>query len=360
MQKTRGTTMDTQYYDGTKLLSMKDINGNTPEIFMCTSNRSAGKTTYFERLEVNRFLKNGSKFGVVYRFNYELDDCAEQFFGEIQGLFFNEYEMLSEKRAKGVYHELFIRNKITDEKKSCGYAMALNNADVIKRKSHLLNDITSLFFDEFQSETNHYCDDEVKKFLSLHKSLARGGGKQVKYLPVYMVSNPVTIINPYYVKMGISSRLTDEVNFLRGDGFVLEKSFNESASEAIKSSGVSRAFADDPYIAYSAESVYLNDNISFIETPPSTRCKYLATIRYEGKNFAIKEYRDSGIVYCDDKPDNTFPYKLSVTLDDHTINYVMLKNNDMFISNLRWFFQHGSFRFKDIRCKEALLKCISY
>ena len=54
--------METVYYDGTKLLSMKDINGNTPEIFMVTSNRTAGKTTYFGRMLVNRYLKSGAKF----------------------------------------------------------------------------------------------------------------------------------------------------------------------------------------------------------------------------------------------------------------------------------------------------------
>ena len=50
-----------QYYDGTKLLSMQDMNGNKPEIYISTSNRSAGKTTYFNRLCVNRFLDNGEK-----------------------------------------------------------------------------------------------------------------------------------------------------------------------------------------------------------------------------------------------------------------------------------------------------------
>lgn len=29
------------FYDGTGLLSQKDINGETPEIYLCTSNRSA-------------------------------------------------------------------------------------------------------------------------------------------------------------------------------------------------------------------------------------------------------------------------------------------------------------------------------
>ena len=34
------------FYDGTKLLSMTDLNGDKPEIYICTSNRSAGKTTW--------------------------------------------------------------------------------------------------------------------------------------------------------------------------------------------------------------------------------------------------------------------------------------------------------------------------
>ena len=72
------------YYDGTKLLSLKDINGKTPEVFMCTSNRSAGKTTYFNRLVVNRFIKRGEKFALLYRFNYELDGCDEKFFKDIK------------------------------------------------------------------------------------------------------------------------------------------------------------------------------------------------------------------------------------------------------------------------------------
>ena len=54
--------MQQQFYDGTKLLSTKDIDGNTPEIFICTTNRSGGKTTYFNRMVVNRFLKSCKKF----------------------------------------------------------------------------------------------------------------------------------------------------------------------------------------------------------------------------------------------------------------------------------------------------------
>lgn len=210
------------FYDGTKLLSLKDINGNTPEIYICTSNRSAGKSTYFNRLEVNRFLKRGEKFGVLYRFNYELDEVSKKFFSDIQRLFFSDYEMLDKSQSRGMYHELFLKKKNSDEEpRSCGYAISLNNSDQIKKMSHLFSDITSIIFDEFQSETSHYCPNEVKKFQSVHASIARGNGKQSRYVPVYMISNPVSIINPYFSALGISSRLKSDTHFMRGNGFVL-------------------------------------------------------------------------------------------------------------------------------------------
>lgn len=342
-----------QFYDGTKLLSMMDINGNKPEIYMCTSNRSAGKTTYFSRLCVNRFLKHDEKFMLIYRFNYQLDDCADKFFKDINTLFFPGSVMQSKRRASGTYHELFL------DEKSCGYAVSLNSADGLKNYSHLFSDTMRMMFDEFQSETNHYCSEELRKFISIHTSVSRGQGQQIRYVPVYMISNPVSIINPYYVEMGISSRLNDKVKFLKGDGFVLEQGYVEAASKAQKQSGFNRAFAKNEYVAYSSESIYLNDNKSFIERP-SGNPRYLCTIRYNGCDYAIKEYLDLGILYCDDRPDKTFPERITVTTDDHEINYVMLKRNDFFISNLRYFFERGCFRFKDLRCKEALLKALSY
>lgn len=353
--------MDNVYYDGTKLLSLKDINGLEPELYICTTNRTGGKTTYFNRLAVNRFMKNGSKFALIYRYNYELDDIADKFFKDIKGLFFSHYNMFSERRANGIFHELFImEDDDHDTARSCGYAITLNSADQIKKYSHLFSDVEFMIFDEFQSETNHYCTDEIKKFLSVHTSIARGQGKQVRHVPVYMLGNQVSIINPYYTELGICSRLNKDVNYLRGDGFVLENGFIETASKAQKESGLNRAFKNNEYIAYAAENVYLNDNLAFVEQPEDKRSRYLCTIRYNGRDYGIREYRNLGFLYCDDKPDYTYKSRISVTTEDHNVNYVMLKRNDMFITQLRYFFEHGAFRFKDLRSKEALMTCISY
>lgn len=341
------------YYDGTKLLSLMDKNGDKPEIYICTSNRSAGKTTYFDRLCVNKFKEGKGKFGILYRYKHELDDVRDKFFKDIGKLFFKEDEMTTKMVGKGAFVELFL-NDI-----SCGYAIALNGADDIKKYSHMLSDIQRIMFDEFQSETNTYCANEVRKFISIHQSIARGNGEQSRYVPVYMVSNPVTVLNPYYVEMGISTRLQENTRFLRGDGWVLEQGFNEAASQAQKHSAFNRAFLANEYMAYSTESVYLNDNKTFIERLQGKN-RYIATIKYNGANFAIREFAAEGVIYCDDNVDLSYPLKIVVTTEDHQINYIMLKSNDWLLSTWRYYFERGCFRFKDLRCKEAVLQMLSY
>lgn len=345
------------YYDGTKLLSLSDINGNKPEIYMVTTNRTGGKTTYFNRLLINRFIKYEEKFMLLYRFKGELTNISEKFFKDIGGLFFPQYTMCEKKKEKGAYVELFLihRDK-PKEKISCGYAVALNSADSIKRLSHLFSDVYRMLMDEFQSETNHYCNDEVNKFKSIHTSVARGQGKQTRYVPVYMLSNPVSLLNPYYSAMGISARLNTETKFLKGDGYVVEQGFVESASEAQLNSGFFRAFngADDSYNAYSAQGIYLKDSCNFIDNPKGKN-RYLCTMKYKNKEYSIRAYDDLGIIYCDDKPDTSFKDKIAVTTEDHDINYVMLKRNSDYLYRLKYYFEKGCFRFKDLKCKECVM-----
>lgn len=342
-----------EYYDGTRLLAALDQNRKKPEIYMACGNRTGGKTTYFNRLVVNHALKQGKKFMLLYRFKYELDDVAEVFFKDIRGLFFKEYDMTAKSGDKGNYFELFLNDK------ACGYATCLNSADRIKKLSHMFSDVDEMIFDEFQSETNHYCPNEIEKFISIHTSVARGQGQHVRYVPVYMISNAVSLLNPYFVAFGISSRMRKNTKILKGDGFVLEQAYVEAAANAIQESPFNRAFAGHKYLQYSAQNVYLDDNMAFIETMTG-KCRYLCTIKFRGKHYALKEYQSQGIVYCDDKPDMSHPHRLTLTTDDHQINYVMLANARDIIELYRFYFNKGCFRFKNLECKEMVLNMLMY
>ena len=103
----------------------------------------------------------------------------------------------------------------------------------------------------------------------------------------------------------------------------------------------------------------MNDNDAFVEKITGIG-KYIATIKYNGKSYAIKEFQKQGIIYCDNRADESFPFRLAVTTEDHNVNYVMLQNNMLFIDRMRYFFERGCFRFKDLSCKNAIISMLSF
>lgn len=330
-----------------------DINGQKPEIYISTSNRSAGKTTYFNRMLVNKFKKNGDKFVLVYRFNYELTECADKFFKEIGRLFFKGDEMTEKKHANGIFVELFLNGK------PCGYCISLNYADQLKRYSHLLSDAKSMLFDEFQSETNHYCPNEIDKLLSIHTSIARGGGEQVKYLPIYMISNAVSIINPYYMELGIADRLHKDTKYLRGEGFVLEQGYYEDVSKQQSESAFNRAFSSSKYVKYASDNVYLLDSTCLIEKM-SGNSTYVATLMLEGKHFAIRSFAEQGLLYVDNNADETYKDKFTIKANEQSQGYELLTITNYLFSTLKMYFLKGKVRFKNQECKSAFFTLMKF
>ena len=341
------------FYDGTKLLSMQDLNGNKPEIYLTTGNRSSGKTTWFSRYAVKNFKNKGKKFCLVYRWNYELSDCADKFFKDIQRLFFPTDVMTEKRRANNIFVELFLNDK------PCGYCITLNNADALKKFSHLLSDVDMMIFDEFQSENNHYCPNEINKLLSIHTSIARGNGEQVRRVPLYMISNKVSLINPYFLSLGISDRLREDTKFLKGDGFVLEQSYLESVAQLQLGSGFNRAFAGEDYVAYSAQNIYLNDSNAFIEKP-SGASQYIATVRHNNTDYAVRYYPKDNIYFMDKAVDGDYKVKLSFNAVSHEANYIMVGTASTYAIMLRSAFERGLFRFKNQECKSAFFEMLRY
>ena len=341
-----------QFYDGTKLLSLMDLSNEKPEIYLCTSNRSAGKTTWFNRYFVKKFLETGEKFMLFYRFKYEISDCADKFFKDIKNLFFPSYVMTSKAR-NGVYRELFINDA------PCGYAVSLNSADQLKKYSHLFSDTARILFDEFQSENNNYVSDEIKKFISIHTSIARGNGQQSRYVPIYMLSNNVSVLNPYFAELGISARLQADTNFLRGNGWVLEQGFNIGASQAQLSSKFMQAFSSNEYIGYLTSKDYLYNDNAFVEKMCGVS-NYLCTFRYKGKEYSIREYVNENVLYCDTSIDETFRIRIAVDIEDMIPSYTLRNSTDLTISIFRKYFNNGCFRFKNLECKASIIGLLKY
>lgn len=349
-----------QHYNGTKLLSLKDINGDLPEIYIVCGNRTGGKTTFFNRMLMNHALSKKTKFMLIYRYQGELTEIAPKFFKDIGSLFFPTWAMIEEKMSKGLYINLFIKEKINEKAPPIhvGYAVALNDADKFKKFSHLFSDVSEMLFDDFQTETNKYLSHEVDKLLSLHTTVARGQGKMVRRVPLYMTSNATSLINPYFVAMGLSDKIKADTKFIKSEGCVLEINRNSEAANAQELSAFNRAFKQSNYLSMARENVYLNDNIMFIEELKGKN-HYITTITCDGENYAIRDYPDLGLIYCSTNIDETCPRRIAITNEDHSINHLMLTRHEIGVARMRLYYQKGIFRFQNLMCKNAILKMIS-
>lgn len=344
-----------QFYDGTKLLSLNDLNKSKPEIFICTSNRSAGKTVYFSKMLVNRFLKKKEKFILLYRFKYEIKNANDKFFSAVQNLFFPTYYMNQKMCGSGAYAELYLTQD-TEERvgECCGYVIAINAADSVKKFSNLLSDATAMLFDEFMTENMCYCNDEVNKFISIHNSIARGGGSMSRYLPVYMVSNPVDLCNPYYLALGVCDRLDPTVKFLRGNGWVLEQGHNVDAEKALKSSAFNKAFNCN-YLEYQTGGTYMCSNKNFI-VKPSGASRYVCTLYCSEKNLAV--YRYAEYYYISDALNEQNTTKIACTKETFGFDRTSITEYNVNM-DLRKLFTQGMVRFKNEVVKSIFFNNIS-
>ena len=258
------------YYDGTKLLSMQDINGSRPGIYISTSNRSAGKTTFYNSYLLRKFVQTGEKFAIMKRYVDDVPTTGANFFGALDvpadispgiARLYQGHEMKQEGKRGDAYSVLKYDGNV------CGYVLCLNRANRIKQASNLLSDINTILFDEFVPETGQYVSNEIDKFLSIITSIARGGGKQQRYLRVILISNYVTLMNPYYEAMGITERLKPDMKYLKGDGYVVEQVVNEDAKHAVEQNAIIRSFKQgSSYTDYLTGGHYLLDNSALIES----------------------------------------------------------------------------------------------
>lgn len=343
-----------EHYDGTKLLSLVDMDGDKPGFYICETNRNGGKTTYFGRYLINRFLKRNEMFILMYRLQDELKDVPEKFFnGDLKDLFFNDYEMTSTCEKGAGYSTLYLNGV------KCGFAVALYASNKIRKSSQYFRDVETIFFDEFQLEDMSYKPKELVHFQSILKSVGRGKGKAVRPIRVIMACNPVSILNPYYSSMGITTRIMQNGDFIRGSGWVLETSVVEKVKEAAKNDVIAKAFANSDYMKFANEGIHLIDESAFIETPKGKN-KYIMTLRYNGKDYGVREYYEHGCVFVSSSFDATCKTKIACTKEDHTYNYVLDTSDKNWITIFRDLFSKGVFRFGDVESKNALLTFIAY
>lgn len=345
---------NSQYYSCDYLCSLKDENGNIPDIYIADGNRTAGKSFSFKTKMMNAFFKTKGpvrEFMLIYRNLIDLSDIAESFYNDI-AFQYPGHVMTEKAMFKGTARCLLMDGT------PCGYAVALSNARKLKKNAALFYNVKHMFFDEYQDEDDLYLPGEVGKLMSLHTTIARGHGKNIRRVPLYMASNTVSVLNPYYSALGISKKIRSNTKILRGDGWVFQKTFNENASKSYRESAFNRAFAGNKYNDFASQNVYLNDNTALIDKP-SGHAEYMMSIRYNGEWYSVRKY--GTVVYTAEGYDSMFPRRITFRVDDVVDDRaVMVASSSYVVTYLRQFFNVGAMRFQNIKCKNMMFDFLAF
>lgn len=229
--------------------------------------RGLGKTYACKKRAIRRALDGGEEFVYLRRFQTELKHVST-FFNDIRGEF-PEWELsVDGRKAKA-------RPAGSDgEWTTIGYFLALTAGATLKSVSY--PNVRTLIFDEFIIEegTRHYLPAEVDTFLDLYSTIDRNNDR----VKVFMLSNAVRCVNPYFIEWRIQTGKTFQ---RRGGGYlVCELIDNEAFAGEVSSTRFGKFIKETSpeYASYAIDNLFSDDTEDLLgRKPPEARL--IATLR---------------------------------------------------------------------------------
>ena len=353
-----------RWHSPDKLMNALDRNGNKPGVYISLSNRGGGKTYGFSKWIFEHMVDKGILFGMYTRWASDLGHVALTALNSMLNDNYPDYTV-RENVVDGVYSEIWmcLKEKNSEDVEEepdrlIGFVFPINLADKIKQKSSMFIDVDILFMDEFQT-LGKYCPDEVNKFLDIHTSIARGKGKAVRYVPIIMLSNSLSIANPYFVVLGLTTNLQDNTKFYRGNGLVLEHFINEDVREAQKADPVNIAFANADIMKTNLDNDWYFDNRTCICKPEREwgKSQYMCTLKDGKTSYAIRYYANAGFYYINYSVDSSCSTIYNLSLDGH-LNLPFVQKSAVF-KILKDAFYKGNLRCSDIKIKNMIVNIIA-
>lgn len=322
------------YYTGYQTLSFNCL------FNFVVGNRGAGKTYWFKEWAIKDFLKTGSQFIYLRRYETEFDKGKkEKFFDDIVDQFPDH-----EFKVKG--YVAYIDGKVA------GYFKPLSTAKIEKSVPYPL--VNKIGYDEFVLDKgfHHYIPDEVINFLEFYETVARTRDN----VRVFFLSNAITVTNPYFLywNIRINSKQYQRVR----DDMIVELVQNKEFIEMKKKTRFGKLVAGTKYGDYAVENTFLRDDDVFIGKKTG-KAKFSFTLKYNGKKYGVWIDYEVGKYFVSDDVDKSCKLVYSITLQDHTVNTMLVKGKQSYIlGNFTKNYQNGNVVFENMNIKNVCYEII--
>ena len=309
-------------YCPASLLQMRDANGEIPGIFIvCSFERGPGKTFAFAYKLLRDYLDSGGacKFILIARRQNEVGYVANGMFKSMLNLLYPHWEIGERQQMHGKYSVILLRRPVDGKtvEEEIGYVTPIAAADDLKKVSSVFGDAYQAYFDEFQPLIDwKYIPREIELFETLIKSFGRSNGDHCRFVPVYMASNTVSVMNEYFLSFGISNKIQANTKRYRGNGVVLQIADVPGLAEKHESNPVIRALNTN---RERKSDLWLNDNTTNIVKKPSQwgNNYYLATLVQGTQRYGFRVFPDVNIYYIDHRVDPACGTLLGHNLDEN-------------------------------------------
>lgn len=293
--------------------------------------RGVGKTYGAKKRVIKNFLKDGSQFVYIRRYDTELKKAEMQkFFDDVC----EEFPECGFYAGNGVFR---INDMIA------GWYMPLSKSQLFK--SVPFPRVTLIIFDEFIIDvgTYRYLPNEVTTFLEAYSTISRD-----RDVPVLFLSNAITFTNPYFLYFDLKLEKGQTVKLL--PDICLEMVENKEYEEHMANTRFGRLTAGTAYNKYAFQNSFLRDNDTFIESIPSN-ARYVCTLVIDGEKLGVHYETLNDMYYIAEKIDGSCNIRLVFNQEDHDNSTLYVKNSNVVVLTLSEYFSAGRVRFETVKAK---------
>lgn len=326
----------------------KILSRNQPFNFIL-GGRGIGKSYSFKKIAIDNFIERGEQFVYVRRYDIDIQETAKDFFSQDITHLYPNHDFMYKK------YTYYIDGMVA------GYALPVNN--FLRTKSMSREQVTMIIFDEFLNEMGKYIGGYEKPFtepelcLNFYQSIARGYKAPMRdNVRFIFLANNVSVNNPYFTYFNIDKEIARGTRFIERDGYCVHiVSQNNEVQDAIDNSKFGKLIKGTKYGNYASGDDFYLDSDEFICEQPKGDYTYLFNIAHNGVVYGVLRYTKNGIYYITDKASKDYNLTISLTNDDHRINYVSIRLFKKKIQLLIDMYNIGCVRFKNQRCKQAFM-----
>jgi len=297
--------------------------------------RGVGKTYSCKQRVIKNFLKDGSQFVYLRRYDTEIRKSQlSKFFDDI-----DNYEG----------HELSVKGQtFMCDDVIMGYALCLSKAG--QYKSVPFPKVTIIIFDEFIMDQGmiRYLPNEVETFCEMYSTISR-----LRDVKVLALSNAITSTNPYFLYFNINIKPGQKIS--KQNDVLVEMVNDDEYSNIAKQTRFGKILTGRKYAEYAMDNTFLKDNDNFIEKMPAgLKCRVV--IKIDNLSFGVYSGRCLEC-YISDSFDPTCNTTIALTNNEHDETTIMKETPEakLIWERLKNWYYAGKLRFTSIRVKNVVI-----